>query len=180
MPPTREFDFDWEGQKIHVYQWGKAENIPVVLLHGFMQTGLSWSIIGAALSGNHCAYALDFLGHGRSSKPDDAELYRYGALVRMVESFLEQVACVGPEGAKRRAHVIGYSMGGRVALGLASSEKDLLYSLILESCNFGPEGNEQRAAAEELNAGWAQRLRDNGIEEFVEYWEALPLFESHL
>ena len=69
-------------------------------------------------------------------------------------------------------------MGGRIALGLASSEKDLLYSLILESCNFGPEGNEQRAAAEERNAGWAQRLRNNGIEEFVEYWETLPLFES--
>lgn len=73
---------------------------------------------------------------------------------------------------------MGYSMGGRIALGLASSEKDLLYSLILESCNFGPEGNEQRAAAEERNAGWAQRLRNNGIEEFVEYWETLPLFES--
>lgn len=178
VPPTREFDFDWEGQKIHVYQWGKAENIPVVLLHGFMQTGLSWSIIAAALSGNHCAYALDFLGHGRSSKPSNVELYRYDAMVRMVESFLEQVACMGHEGAKRRAHVIGYSMGGRIALGLASSEKDLLYSLILESCNFGPEGNEQRAAAEERNAGWAQRLRNNGIEEFVEYWETLPLFES--
>lgn len=80
VPPTREFDFDWEGQKIHVYQWGKAENIPVVLLHGFMQTGLSWSIIAAALSGNHCAYALDFLGHGRSSKPSNVELYRYDAM----------------------------------------------------------------------------------------------------
>ena len=97
VPPTREFDFDWEGQKVHVYQWGKAENIPVVLLHGFMQTGLSWSIIAAALSGNHCAYALDFLGHGRSSKPSNVELYRYDAMVRMVESFLEQVACMGHE-----------------------------------------------------------------------------------
>ncbi len=66
--------------------------------------------------------------------------------------------CGGMKAPKRRAHVMGYSMGGRIALGLASSEKDLLYSLILESCNFGPEGNEQRAAAEERNAGWAQRF----------------------
>lgn len=172
VPPKCEFDFDWEGQKIHVYQWGKPENIPVVLLHGFMQTGLSWSLIAAALSGNHCAYALDFLGHGRSSKPGNVELYRYDSMVRMVESFLEQVACVGPEGAKRRAHVIGYSMGGRVALGLASSEKDLLYSLILEAAILGPKATSSAPPQKSATPVGAQRLRDNGIEEFVEYWEA--------
>ena len=73
VPPTREFDFDWEGQKIHVYQWGKAENIPVVLLHGFMQTGLSWSIIGAV------AIKLDIIGLAASAMPQ--EIKRVGAMI---------------------------------------------------------------------------------------------------
>ena len=176
--PDSEFDFPWEGQSIHVYQWGNRENIPVVLLHGFMQTGMSWENLASRLSETHCVYALDFLGHGKSSKPHDASLYSFEAHVRMVEAFLEQVACVDAQGSKRRAHVIGYSKGGRVALGLASSDKDLLYSLVLESCNFGPANNEERIAARERNRAWAQQLRSAGIEKFVEYWEALPLFES--
>ena len=176
--PDCEFDFPWEGQSIHVYQWGNQDKIPVLLLHGFMQTGMSWETIASRLADTHCVYALDFLGHGKSSKPRDSSLYSFDAQVRMVEEFLEQVACVDKEGAKRRAHVIGYSMGGRIALGLASSEKDLLYSLVLESCNFGPAGSEERTSALERNRAWAQQLRSAGIEKFVEYWESLPLFET--
>ena len=80
----------------------------------------------------------------------------------------------GHEGAKRRAHVIGYSMGGRVALGLASSEKRPVFADLELQLGRSPGS----AAAEERNVGWAQRLRTDGIEEFVEYWETLPLFES--
>lgn len=178
FPPEREFDFLWEGQPIHVYQWGSPENVPVVLLHGFMQSGLSWENVVESLLPGHCVYALDFLGHGKSAKPRTAELYAYDASVRMVESFLEEVACLAPDGSKRRAHVVGYSMGGRIALGLASSEKDLLYSLVLESCNFGPDGEEERIVAEERNRAWASKLRSSGIEAFVGYWEALPLFQT--
>ena len=176
--PTREFDFPWEGQSIHVYQWGSSDKIPVVLLHGFMQTGMSWENLASRLSEDHCVYALDFLGHGKSSKPHDPSQYSFEAQVRMVEAFLEQVACAGGQATKRRAHVIGYSMGGRIALGLASSGKDLLYSMVLESCNFGPANDEERSAAFERNRTWAQQLRSAGIEAFVEHWEKLPLFES--
>lgn len=176
MPPTREFNFSWEGQQIHVYQWGNADGIPVVALHGFMQTGLSWAKVAEALAQDHCVYALDFLGHGKSSKPHDAELYSYEAYAAMVEAFLEQVACCSADGRKRRAHVLAYSMGGRIALALAASSKDLVYSLVLESCNFGPASDEERAQAAERNQTWADMLRNQGMEEFIEYWETLPLF----
>lgn len=177
--PAREFDFAWEGQSIHVYQWGNAESTPIVMLHGFMQTGLSWAGIASRLSASHCVYALDFLGHGKSSKPHDAALYSYDSHVRMVEAFLEQVACTCAQpGQKRRAHVLGYSMGGRIALALAASSKDLVYSLILESCNFGPDGEEAREEAKQRNLKWAEMLCEQGIQRFVEYWETLPMFAS--
>ena len=178
VPPASEFDFVWEGLRIHIYQWGSEAAVPVVLLHGFMQTGLSWQNVAGQLAGGHCVYALDFVGHGKSSKPHTPESYAYDAAVRMVEAFLEEVACAGSDGKRRRAHVIGYSMGGRVAQGLVLSPKDLLYSLTLESCNFGPASEEERAAAKERNATWANKLRSEGIERFVEYWETLPLFAT--
>ncbi len=173
--PTREFDFAWQGETLHVRQWGSQDAVPVVALHGFMQTGMSWAAVAGALSADHCVYALDFIGHGESTKPAQPQAYSYDAAVDSVQAFLRQVACAN---SQRRAHLLGYSMGGRVAAGVASKERDCLYSLVLESCNLGPSSEDERAAAEQRNTEWAARLRADGIEAFVEYWEQLPLFAT--
>ena len=173
--PVREFDFPWKGQSLHVRQWGEQGAIPVVALHGFMQTGASWAAVAGALSADHCVYALDFVGHGQSSKPTAPEPYSYDAAIDSVQSFLREVACTN---GQRRAHLLGYSMGGRVAAGVAAKERDCLYSLVLESCNLGPASEDGRSAAEQRNSEWAARLRAEGIEPFVEYWEQLPLFAT--
>lgn len=173
--PANEFDFAWQGQSLHVRQWGEEGAIPVVALHGFMQTGASWAPVAGALSADHCVYALDFIGHGRSSKPTDPKAYSYDAAIGSVRAFLREVACAN---GQRRAHLLGYSMGGRVAAGVAAKERDCLYSLVLESCNLGPASEGDRAAAKERNDAWAARLRADGIVPFVEYWEQLPLFAT--
>lgn len=181
MAPTREFDFPFNGQTLHVLQWGQpgAKGAPMVLLHGFMQSGGSWKAFASDMAADHCVYALEFIGHGQSSKPQEAEHYSYEAAVDALEAFLREVACVNPEtGATRRAHVVGYSMGGRVAAALALRNSNLVYSLILESCNFGPADDEARAQAKTRNEGWASQLREEGMEPFVAFWEELPLFET--
>ncbi len=173
--PASEFDFAWNGQSLHVCQWGEEGAVPVVALHGFMQTGASWAAVAGALSADHCVYALDLIGHGQSSKPTDPEAYSYDAAIDSVRAFLREVACAN---GQRRAHLLGYSMGGRVAVGVAAKERDCLYSLMLESCNLGPVSEDDRSAAVERNGGWAARLRAGGIAPFVEYWEQLPLFAT--
>ncbi len=173
--PTNEFDFDWNGQRLHVYQWGDQGSVPVVALHGFMQTGMSWSVVAGALSADHCVYALDLIGHGKSGKPTSPESYSYAAAIDSVQAFLREVACAS---GQRRAHLLGYSMGGRVAAGVAAKERDCLYSLVLESCNLGSSTEEDRTAAELRNSGWAAQLRADGMDPFVEYWEQLPLFAT--
>lgn len=173
--PTREFDFAWNGQTLHVYQWGNA-GIPVVMLHGFMQTGMSWAAVADALAQlGRCVYAIDFIGHGKSSKPQQPNFYTYDAAACSVVAFLEEVACT-PEFP--RAHVIGYSMGGRIALAVAQKATTKVYSLTLESCNLGCATEEERAEAAARNNGWAAQLRSQGIQPFVEYWEGLPLFAT--
>ncbi len=174
-PPANEFDFAWNGETLHVYQWGEPGAIPVVALHGFMQTGMSWAAVAGVLSADHCVYALDFTGHGKSSKPTAPEPYSYDAAVSSVQAFLREVAC---SNGQRRAHLLGYSMGGRVAAGVAAKERDCLYSLVLESCNLGPATEADRTAAQNRNNGWAAQLRVDGIAPFVEYWEQLPLFAT--
>lgn len=178
-PPFTEFTFSHKGVGWHVSRWGNAADMPLVMLHGFMQTAATWNFFAPELAQNHCVYALDFVGHGQSDKPDDAESYTYDAVVEAIEAFLRDVACVHPDThEQRKAHILGYSMGGRVAAWVAARNPNLVYSVILESCNFGPVDEEEREAAKARTADWVERLRRDGIDDFVSFWEELPLFAT--
>jgi 2-succinyl-6-hydroxy-2,4-cyclohexadiene-1-carboxylate synthase len=76
------------------------------------------------------------------------------------------------------ADLIGYSMGGRIALHFAAAFPDKVSRLVLESASPGlaepGERSDRRITDEQL----AIRLESEGIESFVEYWEARPLFDS--
>lgn len=174
-----EFDFSIDGLRLHGRRWGDASQTPVVLLHGFMQSSASWGFAPLELSEEHCVYALDLVGHGKSDRPDDATAYDYDAVADAVAAFLDKVACVSPvDGSRRKAHVLGYSMGGRIALAVMARHPELLASVMLESCGLGPADEDERAEARQRNEGWARRLREEGMEAFVDYWEGLDLFAS--
>ncbi len=106
---------------------------PVVLLHGLAEDHSSWQPV---LSGfrNHTAFAVDLRGHGGSSCghcDGTAE-----QLARDLTDFLEVVT--GP------APVVGFSMGGSIALLGAAERPDMVTGLVViaTSCVVG------RAAAE--------------------------------
>ncbi len=69
-------------------------------------------------------------------------------------------------------------MGGRIALHFAAAFPDKVSRLVLESASPGlaepGERSDRRITDEQL----AIRLESEGIESFVEYWEARPLFDS--
>lgn len=146
---------------------------PLVLLHGFMQDSRAWGArLLEELSQDRPVYTLDFAGFGRSDAPAGALAYRAEETVAAVRDLVELV------GADGRAHLMGYSMGGRVALMFATAHPDRASSLVLESAGLGPETPEARAALNARDAAWVERLRTGSIEAFVDYWEGLPLFAS--
>ncbi len=184
-PPLAEFDYEHDGVNYHVRRWGTPGEIPLVLLHGFMQTGASWAQVAPRLARHHCLYALDLVGHGASSKPASDAPYAFEAQADAVAAFINDVvapenAAATPEGALpvKRAHVLGYSMGGRIALDVAIRHADVVYALILESAGLGPADDAERTELEERAQEWADRLHSDGMEAFVDYWEGLPLFQS--
>ena len=73
--------------------------------------------------------------------------------------------CAGEQSI--RAHVVGYSMGGRIALALMKTSCDVLASVILESCNLGCATDEEQQEAAKRNSAWVNRIREEGMEEFV-------------
>ena len=101
---------------------------PVVLIHGFASNRsenwrrLGW--YGAIERKRMRLLALDIRGHGESAKPHDAQAYKSEMLTSDVIALLDH-AGVG------RAHVLGYSMGARVALATALAHPDRVDHLVI-------------------------------------------------
>src|SRR5213078_5152231 len=162
------------GVNLGVVQYGDKNTAcaTLVLLHGFTGSSLGWRHImpDLAASGLHIV-ALDMLGHGQSDAPDDAERY---SIEHCQEDLLTVLPVLGIE--RGEAILLGYSMGGRIALYSAFS--GYFRALILESASPGlatlAERQQRRASDEAL----ATRIERDGIEAFVDYWEKIPLFTS--
>jgi 2-succinyl-6-hydroxy-2,4-cyclohexadiene-1-carboxylate synthase len=74
--------------------------------------------------------------------------------------------------------LVGYSMGGRLALGFALTYPERVRRLVLESASPGLETEGERARRRASDEELARRLEADGIEAFVDHWEAQPIFES--
>lgn len=167
-----EGSFSYKGCSYFYRRWGNPGNPVVVLLHGFMQSSASWNDLACLLQERYCIYALDFIGHGQSDASLNPERYSYEDMASSVDYFIRKVLHAS------QVHLVGYSMGGRIALSLVASSRDVLASVVLESCNPGCANEEERTAAAKRNQSWVHRLRCDGMEAFVEYWEDLPLFKT--
>lgn len=74
--------------------------------------------------------------------------------------------------------LVGYSMGGRLALAYAVRNPERVRRLVLESASPGLETEEERAQRRVDDEALAWRIEADGMEAFVAHWEAIPLFES--
>ena len=184
---------------------GPSSAYPLVLLHGFAQSAQAWAEVAPVLAsaeGVGAVYALDFVGHGESARPHEARSCetRPYAMETVCESVRDFCAWVARREGARPA-LLGYSMGGRIALeclvrfgyappsqapqespggfrGDSSSVELPVSALILESAGLGPADEEAREAFRVRNEAWAQQLREQGVSAFMDYWESLPLFAS--
>jgi 2-succinyl-6-hydroxy-2,4-cyclohexadiene-1-carboxylate synthase len=151
---------------LHTQSWGKGD--PVVVLHGFTQSGASWRTPTLGLENRHRIVAVDLPGHGGSAAVA-ADLWESAALVAAA---IEAAVGGGP------AAVVGYSLGGRTALHLALLRPDLVSRLVLVSATAGMDDDAQRAARRAADDIIAQRVERDGVDVFVEWWLERPLFAT--
>jgi 2-succinyl-6-hydroxy-2,4-cyclohexadiene-1-carboxylate synthase len=91
-----------------------------------------------------------------------------------VDRLAEQVAGQ----AFGRAHLAGYSLGARLALGLLVRHPELFDAATLIAVHPGLETDRERAERQALDQTWQELLRDEPLEVFCERWEAQPIFQS--
>ena len=132
----------------------------IVLLHGFGQTCRCWGPLAPALAADHEVLRLDAPGHGGSAGVA-ADLPETGRLV----------AATGGS-----AVYLGYSMGARMALHVATEVPEVVQGLVLVGGTPGIEDAAERAARRAADRELAGTIRAEGIDAFVERWLALPMF----
>ncbi len=105
------------------YWQAGATGTPVVLLHGIGCSVLEWQKNIEALATNHRVYALDLVGMGLSDKPSD-ETYSLRRIAQFVLEFMITLKLA-------RAHLVGNSLGGRLAIECALIAPERLLSIAL-------------------------------------------------
>ncbi len=158
---------------VHLNVEVSGEGPPLLLLHGFSGSAATWTPHLETWQG-FTAIAVELLGHGASDCPADQSRYRMERCLDDLVALLDGL----PVSVGRRVAVLGYSMGGRVALRLALRAPERLWALALESASPGIEDASERAARVRSDADLADDIERDGLEAFVERWQALPLFAS--
>lgn len=154
------------GIELNVRRQGNGPAL--LLLHGFTGSGATWQPFDWP---GFEIVAVDLPGHGESDKPARAERYR-------MERCLEDLVALLDELGVERAAVLGYSMGGRVALHLALHAPERLWALVIESASPGIESEAERAERRRSDGELADSIMRDGVAPFVDRWQAIPLFAS--
>lgn len=160
---------------------GPAAGVPVVVLHGFTGSAEAMAPLIERLAARLAARIIcpDLVGHGRSEVPEDLDLYRVEAMAGQISALADALDCDS-------FHLVGYSMGGRVALRLGCAAPERIRSLALIGATAGIADAEQRRRRAQTDAARAERIRAD-LGAFVDEWMADPLFagqaalgEAHL
>jgi 2-succinyl-6-hydroxy-2,4-cyclohexadiene-1-carboxylate synthase len=157
------------GRALHVQRSGHGA--PLMLLHGFTGSGRSMAGVADALAAEFETLAPDLPGHGRSVGPAVPHQYDF-------ETALDDLVATLHAAGHRRAHWLGYSMGARLALGVAVRHPDSVASLVLLAGRAGIADPVERATRRAADEALAARIETRGIEAFVDEWLAQPLFAS--
>jgi 2-succinyl-6-hydroxy-2,4-cyclohexadiene-1-carboxylate synthase len=138
--------------------------VTITLAHGFTQTGRSWDpfvelLAQRGLDPAHIS-AVDLPGHGDSAAVR-ADLW--GSAERLVAA--------GDTGT-----LVGYSMGGRVALHAALTHCDAVERLVLIGATPGIVDDRERKARRSADDGLADHIEAVGVPTFIDEWLSNPLF----
>lgn len=163
--------FSLHGAEYAVEMGGRRGLPALLLLHGFTGSSANWLPHIPALSEGQYVLAPDVLGHGRSASPLDSARYQMSAVAADLIALLDELG-IG------QTDLLGYSMGGRLALYTAVHYPQRVRRLVLESSSPGLAHAAARAARRQQDEALADWIETHGMAAFVDRWEALPLWES--
>ncbi|MGY6277998.1 alpha/beta fold hydrolase [Methylomonas sp. MgM2] len=101
--------------------YGKPSPNPIIILHGFLASTRNWRNIASRLALKHRVYVLDMRNHGASPHEERMD---YPIMAHDVLEFMNGLEI-------EKAHLLGHSMGGKIAMSAALSNPERIQSLMV-------------------------------------------------
>jgi pimeloyl-ACP methyl ester carboxylesterase len=138
---------------INLYYETHGSGRPLVLLHGGLGSGEMFGPVLPLLSERHKVIAVDLQGHGRTAdidRPIDVRL-----MAGDIAALIDHLQLDAPD-------LVGYSLGGGVALQTAAKYPTRIRRLVMASANLRPDAiyPEMRAQQGQVNAAAAEFMKD--------------------
>ncbi len=139
----------------------------LVFLHGFSGDRNEWRKVGDVFPAWPRLY-LDLPGHGGSA---DIAVQDFAGVNTLLQSTFNSYNI-------HKYWLIGYSLGGRVAMNFASQPRAGMRGLIVEGGHPGLQDVEARQARRSNDSAWAERFRREPLEQVFADWYQQPVFAS--
>lgn len=155
-------------QKWNFITSGNSDSQPILFLHGFMGHANIWQKTIAQIDTDFYCMAIDLPGHGKTST-DLGQLNFENLsddLIEFVDSHFT-----------RQPILVGYSMGGRIALYTALKYPDKFKSLILESSSPGIEDEDERKDRLVRDEKDSFKMKKTDMRSFLTEWYQMPVFD---
>ncbi len=138
---------------INLYYETHGSGRPLILLHGGLMSGETFGPVLRLLAERHQVIAVDLQGHGRTAdidRPIDLRL-----MAGDIAALIDHLRLDTPD-------VVGYSLGGGVALQTAAQYPTKVRRLVMVSANLRPDAiyAEMRVQQGQVNAAAAEFMKD--------------------
>lgn len=151
--------------------WGHRTHPKVFFLHGFMGSWADFKTMIEILGDRFCCLAVDLPGHGQTTI---LETGFNDGIHDVAESLIELLKHLD----FTPCHLMGYSMGGRLALYLACHFPKQFKSLFLESASPGLATALERFQRQQKDEQLAIQLETGSWPSFLSQWYKQPMFDS--
>ncbi|HUF38864.1 MAG TPA: 2-succinyl-6-hydroxy-2,4-cyclohexadiene-1-carboxylate synthase [Anaerolineales bacterium] len=150
---------------------GNSSHPTLIFLHGFLGRGADWLPVAKELASEFRCLLPDLPGHGANTDLDPTAPLTFDRLAGDLARTLDTAGAGRPV-------LIGYSLGGRLALHFACRFPGRLSALVLESASPGLRTEQERSARRALDDARAAQLLQAGLPGFLKDWYRAGLWES--
>ena len=159
------------GIPLHTATIGNPSLPRIVFLHGFLGSGSDWLLVTRELQNDYCCMMVDLPGHGsanllQTQPPDNFFIQTVDALAALLR-----------QSAAPPCSLVGYSMGGRIALALLLRHPELFSKAVIISASPGLKTEKERIDRQEHDEKVARKI-ERSFDSFIEAWYEQPLFAT--
>ena len=149
----------------------KEASETMVFLHGFTGSTKTWEPIIECLPSTVRCIAVDLMGHGKTEAPQQSERYQMPEQVLDLHTLFVSLQVSD-------FTLVGYSMGGRIALAYALQYPEHVKRLVLESASPGLQSETEQLTRIQADDLLANKIAQQGLPAFIDFWQDIPLFQS--